>query len=67
MDHRARMAAMIATLAFEHRHSGEFQNDTAAAAFAGRISRARPQFGRSRRAPFLSSSSRLQARDDHGA
>jgi hypothetical protein len=46
-------AAIIANAKFGRWHSGEFQNDTAAAAYAGRISRARPQFGRSRRAPFL--------------
>jgi hypothetical protein len=44
----------LLTQTFEHWHSGEFQNDTAAAAFAGRISRARPQFGRSRRAALIS-------------
>jgi hypothetical protein len=34
--------------------AANFRTNTAAAASAGRISRARPQFGRSRRAYFLS-------------
>jgi hypothetical protein len=68
------MPQRLLTHTFGRWHSGEFQNGTTAAASAGRISRARPQFGRSRRvrevlgrfddlqtSPFLSHRSRLSS------
>ena len=51
---RARNAAIIADTRSGVGIAAKFANGTAGAAFAGRISRARPQFGRSRRAPFPS-------------
>jgi hypothetical protein len=45
-------------------HSGKFASGTAGAAFAGRISWARPQFGRSRRAPFPNVAESRRHRND---